>query len=309
MYKINVLIMTYNQEELISRSIDSILIQKEYGLNKIVVSDDCSKDKTWDVLNEYKSQYPDIFVLNQNNPNLGIYQNVSKLISLRDDADFYFFLAGDDTYCNGFLKEIQRVANENNIKPEDDAVIYSNWKTVLPDGREIIFDSSRVTKGLPPFSLYIRGKVSRGCVISKGVIDKYQPLVLDQGLLPAEASCDVQKHYLVKRVFYTPFISNIYYASIGVSTQLTKTDYYTKQAIASTQFLLENYAITTKDKFYLKFQIAATKCRVSFSLCQFFRMFYYYFRGYLPGSGSGLKPLVIRVYRIFKSLMQKKRNN
>lgn len=309
MYRINVLIITYNQENVIRRSIDSILIQKDFGLNKIVVSDDCSKDNTWDILNEYKSQFPDVFVLSQNNPNLGIYQNMSKLISIKDDADFYFFLSGDDSYCNGFLKEIQRVATENNIKPEDDAVIYSNWKTVYPDGREVIFDSSRVTKGLSPFSLYIRGKVSRGCVISKGVIDKYKPLVLDQGLLPAEASCDVQKHYLAKRVLYTPFISNVYNANIGVSTKLHKTDYYTKQAEISIQFLLDNYASTDKDKFYLKYQIASTKCRMSFSLCLFFKMIYFYIQGYLPGAGTGVKPLLIRIHSIFKSLMQKKSNN
>lgn len=309
MYRINVLIITYNQEDLISRSVDSILIQKEFGLNKIVVSDDCSKDKTWDILNEYKSQYPDIFVLNQNNPNLGIYQNLSKLISIRDDADFYLFLSGDDSYCNGFLEEVQRVATENNIKSEDDAVIYSNWKTVFPDGREVIFDSSRVTKGLNPFSLYIRGKVSRGCVISKGVIDKFRPLVLDQGLMLAEASCDVQKHYLAKRVLYTPFVSNVYNASIGVSTKLSKTDYYTKQAVASTQFLLDNYATTDKDKFYLKYQIASNKCKTSFSLSLFFKMIYFYIRGYLPGAGTGVKPLMIRVKSIFKSMMQKNSNN
>ena len=308
MYKINVLIITYNQEDVIRRSIDSILVQKESGLNKIVVSDDCSKDKTWDILNEYKSQYPEIFVLNRNNPNLGIYQNVSKLISIRDDADFYLFLSGDDSYCDGLFKEIQRVATENNIKSEDDAVIYSNWKTVYPDGREAIADSSRVTKGLSPFSLYIRGKVSRGCVISKSVIDKFRPLVLDQGLLVAEASNDAQKHYLAKRVLYTPVISNVYYAGIGVSTQLRKTDYYTKQAAASTQFLLDNYATIDKDKYYLTYQIAAAKCMTSFSLRQFFRMFYYYFRGYLPGAGTGVKPLLRSVYRIFKSLGQNKTN-
>ena len=308
MYRINVLIITYNQEEVIKRSIDSILVQKEFGLNKIVVSDDCSKDKTWDILNEYKSQYPEVFVLNRNNPNLGIYQNVSKLMSIRDDADFYLFLAGDDSYCDGFFREIQRVATENIIKPEDDAVIYSNWKTVYPDGREVIADSSRVIKGLSPFSLYIRGKVSRGCVISKSVIDKFRPLVLDQGLLVAEASNDAQKHYLAKRVLYTPVVSNVYHAGIGVSTQLRKTDYYTKQAATSTQFLLDNYATTDKDKYYLTYQIAAAKCRTSFSLRQFFRMFYYYFRGYLPGAGTGLKPLLRSGYLIFKSIGQNKTN-
>ncbi len=305
MYKINVLIITYNQEDVIRRSIDSILIQKEFGLNKIVVSDDCSKDKTWVILNEYKSQYPETFILNRNNPNLGIYPNLAKLMSIRDDADFYLFLSGDDSYCDGLFREIQCVATENNIKPEDEVVIYSNWKTRYPDGREVLFDSSRVTKGMRPFSLYIRGKVSRGCVISKSVIDKFRPLVLDQGLLVAEVSNDVQKHYYAKRVIYTPVISNVYYAGIGVSTQLCKTDYSTKQAVASIQFLLDNYASTDEDIFYLKYQMAAAKCRMSFSLSQFFRMIYYYMRGYLCGAGTGVKPLLISMYRIFYSLRQK----
>lgn len=303
------MIITYNQQDVIRRSIDSILIQKEFGLNKIIVSDDCSQDRTWDILNEYKTQFPETFVLHRNNPNLGIYKNVAKLMTIRDDADFYLFLAGDDSYCNGLFKEIQRIASENSIKPEDDAVIYSNWKTVYPDGREVIYDSSRVIKGFTPFSLYIRGKVSRGCVISRSVIDKYRPLVLDQGLLVAEASNDVQKHYLAKLVLYMPVISNVYYAGIGVSTKLRKSDYYTKQAFASTRFLLDNYALTDKDKYYLKYQIAAAECRMAFSLSSFFRMVYFYMRGYLPGVGTGMKPLLISIYRVFNGLKQKQTND
>lgn len=309
MYKINVLIITYNQEDVIRRSIDSVLIQKDFGLNKIVVSDDCSKDKTWDILNEYKLQYPELFVLNRNNPNLGIYQNVAKLTSIRNDADFYLYLSGDDSFCDGLFKEIQRVADENHLKPEDDAVIYSNWKTIYPDGREAIHDSSLVTTGLSPFSLYIRGKVSRGCVISRSVIEKFRPLVLDQGLLVAEASDDVQKHFLAKQVLYMPIVSNVYYSGIGVSKQLRNTDYYTKQAVDSTQFLLDNYASADSDRFYLKYQNVAAKCRMSFSLRLFFRVFYYYFRGYLPGARTGVKPLLISVYHILKSKLLKRDND
>ena len=50
MKRITVLVMTYNQEELIKRALNSILNQKEYGLFKVVVCDDCSKDNTWNVL-------------------------------------------------------------------------------------------------------------------------------------------------------------------------------------------------------------------------------------------------------------------
>ena len=52
MNRINILLITYNQENLIRRTLDSILCQKEIGINNIVVNDDCSKDNTWEILKE-----------------------------------------------------------------------------------------------------------------------------------------------------------------------------------------------------------------------------------------------------------------
>ncbi len=40
--RINVLIVTYKQADTIGRNIESILCQKEYGLNEIVICDDLS---------------------------------------------------------------------------------------------------------------------------------------------------------------------------------------------------------------------------------------------------------------------------
>ena len=55
--RISVVIITYKQQDLISRAIDSVLCQKEYGLKEIVISDDCSPDNTWSVLNNYSNKY------------------------------------------------------------------------------------------------------------------------------------------------------------------------------------------------------------------------------------------------------------
>ena len=60
MNRINILLITYNQENLIRRTLDSILCQKEFGINNIVVNDDCSKDNTWEILKEYEAKYPNI---------------------------------------------------------------------------------------------------------------------------------------------------------------------------------------------------------------------------------------------------------
>ena len=100
---ITVLVICYKQQDVIKRALDSVLCQKEYGLNKIVVCDDCSPDKTWDVLQDYKSRYPEYFEIHRNEHNLGIYQNMEKLVSLRGESDLFVDLSGDDAFENGFF--------------------------------------------------------------------------------------------------------------------------------------------------------------------------------------------------------------
>ncbi|MBQ0090650.1 MAG: glycosyltransferase, partial [Prevotellaceae bacterium] len=58
--RLSVLIITYKQEELIKRAIYSLLAKKDY-IYEICVSDDCSPDGTWEVLQEYDRLYPGLF--------------------------------------------------------------------------------------------------------------------------------------------------------------------------------------------------------------------------------------------------------
>ena len=86
--RISVLIITYKQSNLISRALDSVLKQREY-VYEICVSDDCSPDDTFTILQEYKKQYPELIKIHQNKENLGIW------IKLKD------------SFCNLFLTEIK----------------------------------------------------------------------------------------------------------------------------------------------------------------------------------------------------------
>ena len=54
--KINVLVVTYNQENVIGRCLESILCQKVFGLNKIIICDDHSTDNNWLIINAYKEK-------------------------------------------------------------------------------------------------------------------------------------------------------------------------------------------------------------------------------------------------------------
>lgn len=53
--KVDILMATYNGEKYLREQIDSILDQsfKEFNL---IICDDCSKDSTWEILEEYKSK-------------------------------------------------------------------------------------------------------------------------------------------------------------------------------------------------------------------------------------------------------------
>lgn len=71
---ISVVIATYNGEKYIREQLDSVLAQTMEP-DEIIVSDDGSKDKTWDILEEYKSKYPSLFHLYHNTGKHGAHSN------------------------------------------------------------------------------------------------------------------------------------------------------------------------------------------------------------------------------------------
>lgn len=78
--KISVLMPAYNAEKYIKEAIKSILNQTFKDFEFIIV-DDCSKDKTWQIIQNYAKKDKRILVL-RNDRNLGIAGSRNKLVSL-----------------------------------------------------------------------------------------------------------------------------------------------------------------------------------------------------------------------------------
>jgi len=95
--KITVVVITYNQEDIIGRCLDSILCQKEYGLKDIIVCDDCSTDHNWDVIKGYQEKYPDYVRAYRNEPNKGIYGNLQHALTYIEQTDLVKMCSGDCT--------------------------------------------------------------------------------------------------------------------------------------------------------------------------------------------------------------------
>ncbi len=92
----SVLLLTYNQETYVEGALLSLL-EQDYDPLEIVVSDDCSKDGTWAVVNKIYENYQGLksIVLNRNESNLGIVGNYFKAFDL-SSGDLIFTAAGDD---------------------------------------------------------------------------------------------------------------------------------------------------------------------------------------------------------------------
>ena len=183
MKKITVFIITYNQEDVIRRTMDSILQQKDWGLYQIVIGDDCSSDNTFNILLEYKQKYPGIVRPHRNEKNMGIYGNLYNTIQRREQSDLYTFCAGDDAFFDGYFKAIQDFIEEKRIRVEESIGIYSDWKGIDPRGNETIHYQNIIEGKYNLQSLHMRNLIgNRSLVFSKSVIDAYQPAILDKGL-------------------------------------------------------------------------------------------------------------------------------
>lgn len=271
--KISVLIVTYKQQDVIGRNIESILRQREYGLNEIVICDDCSPDNNWDVIQSYKEKYPDIIRAYRNDPNLGIYGNSNKLASLHGDSDLFCWIEGDDALCDGFFKSVQEYIKEHDLNLEDSFGVFCNYKMITPEGKETLVRNNLADSNYSPLGLYLRSLISwRATLFTKSVISKFTPVDTKHGLGLAEMLFDSQWFQYVEKMYYCDAPGSIYYTDIGVSTQLGDNSTWKKEeALNKWTYFHSYYAFNKKDLYWTQYNVEKAKYIIKPALGTFFR--------------------------------------
>lgn len=113
--KMSFLMITYNQEAYIADALHAAL-QQDYPNLDIVVCDDVSQDKTFDIARKIADEYrgPHKLVLHRNEKNLGIAPNFHKAATLAE-GEWLLMAAGDDismpSRCKTIAKAIQNFPN------------------------------------------------------------------------------------------------------------------------------------------------------------------------------------------------------
>ena len=100
---VSVIIPCYNVEKYLDKCIDSILNQTYKNL-EIILVDDCSKDKTWDIALKYSKKYDNIKAIkNEKNSGAGYSRNRALEVAT---YDYISFIDSDDFVEENFYEEM-----------------------------------------------------------------------------------------------------------------------------------------------------------------------------------------------------------
>lgn len=111
MPRVSVVMCTYNGENFLVEQIDSILKQT-YPVYELIIQDDCSTDRTWEIIQRYARNYPMIRAM-RNSRNLGFNQNFKDAM-LKADGDYVAIADQDDIWYERKLeKQVQTIGNHD----------------------------------------------------------------------------------------------------------------------------------------------------------------------------------------------------
>lgn len=165
METVEILLATYNGEKYIRQQIDSILNQ-DYKQWVINACDDASKDATYDILMEYREQYPDKFLIHKNQVGFGSAKlNFMNLIK-NSTGRYVMCCDQDDVWLPNkislTLEEMKR--NEDENMP---VLVHTDLKVVdaeLNVKSESFFEYSKLNKYPTYRELLIQNSIT-GCTM------------------------------------------------------------------------------------------------------------------------------------------------
>jgi len=106
-------IISYNHENLIARAVESAL-QQDYSSLEIIISDDCSTDRTWgriqDAISKYKG--PHKVITRRNDRNLGIAKHINALWNICN-GEWIVASAGDDTSRPNRVSRVMEIVRQS----------------------------------------------------------------------------------------------------------------------------------------------------------------------------------------------------
>lgn len=113
--RVSVCVITYNQETYIRECLESIVNQKVDFDFEVVIGEDRSTDKTYEICQEYAAKYPQLIRLLRRDNNLGMMQNWAQTM-MDCKGDYIAFCEGDDYWTD--MNKLQKQSDFMLANPE-----------------------------------------------------------------------------------------------------------------------------------------------------------------------------------------------
>ena len=178
--KIDILLATYNGEKYLKEQLDSILNQT-YKNIRIIISDDCSKDTTPEILKEYQKKDDRIELHIQKN-NLGVVKNIEFL--LKQVKSPYYMLADQDDYWlpEKAEKSLEKLKEEKaDLVFGDLEVVDKNLNTMYSSFNDYMLLTRKINKYINSYKVNYLYNCITGCTVlaKKETIEKIIPLPIN----------------------------------------------------------------------------------------------------------------------------------
>jgi glycosyltransferase involved in cell wall biosynthesis len=255
--KHTVVIIAYNQEEFILRALDSIFGQKVIPF-EVIIGDDCSSDKTRNILLDYFDRYPEIIKLKFHEKNLGMYENLNSLMN-EISGDMVHFLAGDDWFEGEMFLRFNEIIISKNLDCEKEKfLIMPNFYRYSNNELKVVNNYQH--RKVERLTLKVQNLASnRGVGLSKKLAVSVPHH--DTTIGPwADWLFDIGVHLSAKKIIFINEAFPVYRINVGVTSKYPP-EYFWSSYIATINKIFELYEdqLTFRHKVFLLMQKARTE--------------------------------------------------
>lgn len=244
--KVSIAIITYNQEQYVQEMLDNIVSQVTDFKFEAIVSDDCSTDKTPEIIKKYANKYPDIIKPIFREKNIGVIRNYLDALNLCN-AEFVAICEGDDYWCN--KNKLQKQVDFMDANP-DYALCYHPAKMIYQDKEcdPVIIGKAKYKNPQPYYNLIRANNISANSVMYRGKYLREELTKYPNDIYPPDwfTHISVAKH---GKIGYLPDIMYVYrWHSQGISHTTTDNpveEIHLKYGIKEVNF---SYAVWNKIK-------------------------------------------------------------
>lgn len=128
--ELTICIPTFNREIYLNRLLESIYSQKESENIAIAISDNCSQDRTKELVNEWKKNTNLDISISINKANLGADKNYFQAVNM-SQTEYTWLLGSDDWLVEGALRRILCIMKENDIIISSRNNVFQNKKVEI----------------------------------------------------------------------------------------------------------------------------------------------------------------------------------